>query len=226
MNFAVNITGPYFTLYQLRELGMGYFTFVVLEAVSAVATLFAVTHWGQAADRVGNRKILLLTSLLIPFIPLLWIPSSNLFYLGVVQSFGGLAWAGFNLCSVNYLFDATHQRNRVRYLSYFNAGMGLTAGMGALSGGYLLHLLPSLHRSPILCLFLISGLLRLTVSLVFMPRVKEARKVSKLPGVQLFHVLIGGRPLHRRVVHGRHFLFHLHPKLNKSQSRRANNGQK
>jgi MFS family permease len=226
MSFAVNIAGPYFTLYQLRELGMGYFTFVALEAVSAVATLFAVTHWGHAADRVGNRRILLLTSLLIPFTPLLWIPSSNLFYLAFVQAFGGLAWAGFNLCSVNYLFDATHQENRVRYLSYFNAGMGLTAGIGALLGGYLLHFLPSLHGSPLLLLFLISGLLRLVVSLVFMPQVKEVRKVSKLPAVQLFHVLIGGRPLHRRVVHRRHLQFHLHPRLHKPRLKGTNGRHK
>src|SRR5919106_493475 len=134
MSFAVNLAGPNFTLYQLRELGMGYFTFVALEAVSAFATLFAVTHWGQAADRVGNRKILLLTSFLIPFLPLLWIPTTNLLYLGMVLAFSGVAWAGFNLCSVNYLYDATRQGNRVRYLSYFNAGMGIAAGMGALTG--------------------------------------------------------------------------------------------
>ena len=225
MSFAVNIAGPYFTLYELRDLGMSYFTFVVLEAVSAVATLLAVTHWGRTADRIGNRRILLLTSLLIPFVPLLWIPSSNLVYLGVIQVFSGLAWAGFNLCSINYLFDATHEGNRTRYLSYFNAGMGLTAGMGALVGGYILHMLPSLHGSAILCLFLISGLLRLVISLAFMPRVKEVRKVSGLPAAQLFHILIGGRPVHRRGVHRRPFLFHQHPGLNKPHSRQANGRQ-
>ncbi|MBM3924387.1 MAG: MFS transporter [SAR202 cluster bacterium] len=48
MSFAVNIASPYFTLYQLRDLGMDYLTFVALEAVSTLATLVAITHWGQA----------------------------------------------------------------------------------------------------------------------------------------------------------------------------------
>ncbi len=208
MSFAVNIASPYFPVYQLRDLKMSYMTFAVLETLSSLATLLAITHWGQAADRAGNRKMLVLASFLIPFVPLLWLASANVYYLGLVQAFSGMAWAGFNLCSVNYLYDASAPMNRTRYLTYFNAGNGLAAGAGALLGGYLAPHLPAFQGYQILTLFLISGVLRLLVSLVLLPGVKEVRKVSDLPAAQLFHILIGGRPVNPRISHSPHFNYY------------------
>jgi len=210
MTFAVNIASPYFAVYQLRELKMSYLTFAALDTVSSVAMILAITHWGNAADKVGNRKMLAWASLMIPLIPLLWLVSPNVYYLGVVQAFSGVAWAGFSLCSLNYLFDATVPTNRTRYLGYFNAGSGLAAGLGALVGGYVAPHLPALQGSHILTLFLVSGLLRGLVTLVFGPGLKEVRRVSGLSGAELFHLLIGGRPVTRHAGHRRHFHIHHH----------------
>lgn len=138
---------------------------------------------------------------MIPLIPLLWIASSNFFYLILLQIFAGLAWSGFNLCSVNYLYDATNTRNRTRYLSLFNCGNGLATGAGALLGGFLASHLPYLRGSQILVLFLISGILRGVVAMVFLPQIKEVRKVSHVPAAQLFYILMGGHSVNRRPGH-------------------------
>lgn len=217
MGFAVNIASPYFTVYQLRDLKFSYLAFTALETVSSLATLLAITRWGQAADRAGNLKMLVLSSALIPFVPLLWLLSTNLAYLGLVQAFSGLAWAGFNLCSVNYLFDATTAENRTRYLGYFNACNGLAAGLGAFLGGYLAPHLPSFRGYQILTLFLISGLLRGMVSVAFLPGIREVRKVSTVNNAELFHILTGGRPVNRRISHRRHFHFHHHQSIQREQ---------
>lgn len=211
MSFAVNVASPYFTVYQLRDIQMSYLAFAVLETVSSVATILAVTHWGQAADRAGNLKAMYLASALIPLVPLLWLMSANLVYLGFVQAFSGFAWAGFNLCSVNYLYDATTPENRTRYLAYFNAGNGVAAGLGAFLGGYIAPYLPvQIMGSQVLVLFLISGVLRGVVSLVFLPRLKEVRKVGNVPAAELFHIMMGGRPVNRRISHRRPSHFHHH----------------
>lgn len=210
MSFVVNIASPYFTVYQLRDLKFSYLSFAALETLSSLATLFTITHWGRAADRAGNLKMMYLAAALIPLVPLLWIVSSNLAYLGLVQVFSGFAWAGFGLCSVNYLYDATTRENRTRYLGYFNAGNGMAAGLGALLGGYLAAHLPAFRGYQILTLFLISGILRGTVSIVFLRGLKEVRKVSELPAAELFHIMMGGRPVNRRISHRRISHFHHH----------------
>ncbi|MBI2854807.1 MAG: MFS transporter [Chloroflexi bacterium] len=210
MSFAVNIAGPYFTVYELRDLKFSYLTYAGLEAVSSVVTIFSVTHWGQAADRVGNSRIVRMTAALVPLVPLLWILSTNVAYLGLVQVFSGLAWAGYNLCTVNYLYDATTPENRTRYLAYFNAGNGISAGMGALTGGFLAPRIPALNGYPVLTLFLISGVLRGAVAAAFAPRIKEVRKVSNMPAAELFHMLLGGRPVNRRISHKQQAHVHYH----------------
>ncbi len=212
MSFVVNIASPYFTVYELRDLHFSYLTFAVLETGSSLAMLFAITHWGHAADKAGNYRILAISAYLIPAVPLLWLASSNLAYLGAVQLFSGMAWAGFNLCTVNYLFDATSSEDRTKYLAYFNAGNGIATGAGALLGGSLAPHLPAFLGYQILTLFLISGVLRLLVTVVFLPRIHEVRRVSKLPASQLFHILMGGRPVNRRLSHRRHaHLHHVRP---------------
>lgn len=208
MSFVVNIASPYFTVYQLQDLKFSYLSLAALETVSSVATIIAITHWGQSADRGGNLKMMYLASALIPLVPLLWILSTNLVYLGFIQAFSGFAWAGFNLCSVNYLYDATTQENRTRYLAYFNAGNGIAAGLGALLGGFVAPYIPALRGYQILSLFLVSGLLRGVVSIAFLPGIKEVRKVSKIPAAELFHIMMGGRPVNRRISHRRST--HLH----------------
>jgi MFS family permease len=210
MSFAVNIASPYFAVYQLQNLKMSYFMFAALGTASSVATLFTITRWGRAADRIGNMKVLFVTGALLPLIPLLWIISTNLVFLGVVQAFSGLVWAGFNLCSVNYLYDATGAGNRTKYLAYFNCGNGLAAGAGALIGGYLITHLPALMGYQVLSIFLISAILRGVASLIFLPRLKEVRRVSTVPAAQLFHILTGGRPVDRRFSHRRFSLIHHH----------------
>ena len=210
MNFAVNIASPYFAVYQLQDLKMSYFVFAALGTASSVATLFTMTRWGRAADRIGNLKVMFVTGAMVPLIPLFWLVSTNLVYLVIVQVFSGLAWAGFNLCSVNYLYDATGAEDRTKYLAYFNCGNGLAAGAGALLGGYLITHMPALMGYQVLSIFLISGILRGATSLIFLPRLKEVRKVSTVPAAQLFHILTGGRPVDRRLSHRRVSFFHHH----------------
>lgn len=210
MNFAVNIASPYFTVFQLKDLSLSYLQFAILQVISSIFTILAISHWGRAADRAGNLKVMILSSALIPMVPLLWIISPNFAYLGFVQAYSGLAWAGFNLCSVNYLYDATTTENRTRYLAYYNAGNGIAVGIGALLGGYLLPHLPPLMGHQLLSLFLISGILRIIVSILFLPHIKEVRRVRDVNASELFHILMGGRPVDRRASPRKHPVIHHH----------------
>jgi len=136
-----------------------------------------------------------MTSCLIPLVPLFWLFSKNLAYLGIVQAFSGLAWAGFNLCSVNYLYDATAPAKGPNISAILIAVTVWRPGSARCSG-------LSDDACPALTVikyygFLISGVLRATAALVFLPGLKEVRKVSTVLR-ELFHILTGGRPADRR----------------------------
>jgi len=85
MNFATNLAAPFFAVYMLQDLGFSYFTYVIVNASAALATFLSLNFWGKRADQFGNRSALILTSCLIPFIPLLWILDQHLYWLIPVQ---------------------------------------------------------------------------------------------------------------------------------------------
>jgi len=221
LNFVVNLAGPFFTPYMLRELKIDYLTYTILEVLAIAATLWAVTHWGDAADRAGNRKMLLVAGPIIGLVPLLWMVSSNLVVLGAVEIFTGFAWAGFNLLSTNYIFDATTSENRTAYLVYFTAGVSIASALGALTGGLMIGHVPQVMGSAILSMFLISAVLRLLLAAVFLPHIREVRPVRSLKAAELFHLLMGGRSVHRPLHQGR-----MHHQWRLSRHSERNNGSR
>lgn len=203
MNLVVNLAGPQFTPYMLRELHMSYLLFSVMGVATALGTVLTVTHWGYAADKVGNRRLLAGAGVLVAFIPLFWVVSSNRAFLGFAQFYGGVAWAGFNLTSANFLFDATTDRDRTAYLALYNTGAALAAMAGALLGGVLVGRLPLLLGSSALTLFAVSGALRLAVTIVFTPFIREVRRVSHFSNLEVFHLMLAGKPAHLHASQGR-----------------------
>jgi predicted MFS family arabinose efflux permease len=212
LNFAVNLAGPFFTPYMLRTLHFSYPVYASMFVLSAVGAVWAVSHWGNAADRGGNRRMVFVSGLMVGVLPLWWAVSGNPLYLGMVNFLGGVAWAGFNLTTINYLYDATTPQNRATYLACFNIGIGIATALGALTGGLVISHLPPITGSAFVTLFLISGCLRILSTCGLMPHIKEARKVKELSASEVFHLLLGGGPSHRphphfrsaRVLHAAH----------------------
>lgn len=211
LSFVVNLAAPYFTPYMLRDRGFDYLTFTLLVMAEIVGSVLSVTHWGAAADKVGNQKMLRISGILVGIVPLLWLLSNNVLWLTFAQFYSGIVWAGFNLVSVNFIYDATTLENRIAYLGYFNAGTGLAVAAGALGGGLIIRYVPELLDSAILSVFLVSGVLRLLTGFIFLPQIKEVRRVRVTKSAELFRILLGGSPAHRPSHHGRmHYSFRLH----------------
>lgn len=198
MNFATNLAGPFFAVYMLRDLRLNYLSYVAIMATATMANLTFMTFWGKRADRAGNIKVLKVTSVLVPIIPLLWIVNHHLYYLVLVQIISGFAWAGFNLASANFVYDASAPEHRMRYIALFNAINGGAICLGAVLGGYLAAYLPPLLGYQLLTLFLISGLLRGLVAATFLRRVSEVRRVPATSTTELLF----GRPSFAQATRG------------------------
>ncbi len=195
INFATFLAAPFFSVYMLRDLKFAYSTYTLITTSSTLTSLLTLPFWGNYADRVGNAKILKASALLLPLIPLFWLVSGNPIYLIFLNAFAGYAWSGFNLCAINFIFDAASPPVRTRCLGYFNFTNGIALFAGSLIGGYLATRLPGFFgRSPLLTLFFISGLLRILVNIIFHRRFKEVRKAEAIESKELFLIILGIKP--------------------------------
>jgi MFS family permease len=186
MSFSVNLASPFFAVLMLKDLSFSYLMYTLLTVTATLTVYLTIRRWGKHADRIGNIKIIKFTSLVIGIVPLLWIVNRNPIFLFIFQIISGFAWAGFNLCVLNFIYDAVSPQKRVRCISYFNVLNGLALCFGALIGGFLLSKLPPLFGHRILTLLFVSSLFRLTVGLFMPRRISEVRSVRHVSSNQLF----------------------------------------
>lgn len=194
MQTVVAVGSPFIAVYMLRDLNFTYVEFMVLSASTVLMQFLTLNAWGRISDAFGNRLILFVTGYAIPLIPAMWLLSYNFLYLIFVQLLSGLIWAGFNLSAGNFLYDLIPPKKRSTYLAFHNILTNLGIFTGALLGGYLGAVLPktftlfetnyNLH-SPLLWVFLLSCIGRLTIGLIFIPRIKEVRTVKPMTVTEL-----------------------------------------
>ncbi|MEX2126457.1 MAG: MFS transporter [Woeseia sp.] len=187
--FSVSIASPFFTVYMLRDLKFTYLAFTVNTATAIFAQFLTLAQWGRISDVFGNRRILAATGILIPLMPLLWVFSSNFWYLILVQAVSGFAWAGFSLSASNFVYDLIAPNRRASYLAIHNVIASIGIFSGAMLGGYLGAVLPTDLRigdyrlswlSPLTGVFVVSTLARAAVVIALIPKVREVRPVRDI----------------------------------------------
>ncbi len=180
MGFAASIASPFFAVYMLRNLGFSYITYMIITVSQTMFSLILIKAWGKFADKYGNYEVLKITSVLIPLYPILWLISSNpLFLVFGPALIGGIAWAGFNLSAGNFVFDSVTPQKRSLAVSYFHLLNGAGVFLGAGLGGILAKTINITFMDSLLFIFLISAFARMLVSLIFLPKIKEIRKIQK-----------------------------------------------
>ncbi len=184
----IMISSPFFTVYMLRDLQLDYLTYTLINSSSTISTIIFLPFWGRRADRAGNLKIIKITSYLLPTVPLLWLVSNNPWYLIGVNIFSGFVWSGFDLSSINFLYDTSDPGSRTKQIAVFNSIASLAASIGALAGGYIAPHLPEMLGFQLRTLFTVSGVLRGVVILLVLPIISEVRHVPK---IGMFRLLMG-----------------------------------
>lgn len=194
MHFSVNLASPFFPVLMLEHLSFSYALYAFLTVTASFTVCLMMGRWGRCADMVGNLRVLKVTSPLIGLIPLLWIFNRHPVFLFFAQAFSGFAWAGFNLCATNFIYDAVTPEKRTRCIAYFHVFNGLALGLGSLLGGFLIPRLPLLFGDKILSLLLISALLRIAVAFCMPRLLREVRRVESVGYGRLFLNVAGIRP--------------------------------
>ncbi len=187
LSFSTSISSPLLVVYLLRNLEFSYAVYMIIILAGTLFSLTVLELWGKLSDKYGNYKILCITSILIPTIPILWILSPSPIYLILMPSLiSGISWAGFNLTASNFVYDNVSPQKRGIASSYYNMLNGIGIFLGAGLGALLIKILATNYIEPILLIFIIGGITRMIVVFIFLPKIKEIRKTEKFTGSKTF----------------------------------------
>ncbi len=204
--FATNIAAPFFQVYLLRSLGYTYQLYAVMIAINAIAAILTFSYWGRLSDAFGNKKILFATGLLVPLVPLAYLLASSPLHIAIAEAVSGIAWAGFNLATFNYVLEFSPSYNRARYIAYYNVLIGLATFGGALLGSFLIEsnfILAGLAGIPLL--FALSTAARFLCIIAILPAVADSKPLPGLDNRRFFVNAVINYPMnevHSSVVSG------------------------
>lgn len=199
MHVCVLIAGPYFVMYLLRDLQFSYLEYGMWLAAGVLGQFSTLKRWGACGDRFGNKRILVINGFLVPFLPMCYLISTNLYFLLAVNFGGGIIWAGLSLSLQNYVFDAVRTEDRAKGVAIWNTVNAVGWFAGAMLGSWLAMVAPSDIRllgvhlalaSNLPVVFFISGMLRLIVSLSLLGTFQESRAVESASSRELFRELL------------------------------------
>jgi MFS family permease len=203
---GVGFSIPFFNPHMLKNLSMSYLEIGVFSVIISVTAFAAYRYWGIAIDRVGNRSVMIVCTVIIITIPLFWLlPQPGIIWpvwlLGILT---GIGWSGFNLTAFNLPIALSPRENRAFYLALYSVITGVAIfSMATLSGLVADSLsatyvnVKGLKLVNYHFIFIISAFIRLS-SLFFVKRVKEPRDV----GVPVLIQIIGRAVAHKLTAGG------------------------
>ena len=173
LNGGAYLTGPFFATFVLRDLQCDYFTYVMFPICAIVTSMTFVHFWARVADRWGNMLVIRLTSMLLAFLPLLYLGNGRLWPMYIGWLLGGVAWSGLNLATFNLVTETATPRRRVRCYAYLQATIGIMVAIVMFVVGAVADHLPRLFHHQLQTVFLCSFVLRLLPALGMIFLVKE-----------------------------------------------------
>jgi len=154
-------------------------------------SILVMELWGKLADKYGNYRIMCITTIAIPIIPILWILHHSPVYLIFVPALvSGASWAGLNLAAGNYVYDNMTPQKRGLAVSYNNMLQGIGVFFGAGLGAILIKSLTIRFIEPLFLIYIISSIAGMIVVSIYLPKIKEVRKTQKFKGEKVLRNIL------------------------------------
>ncbi len=177
-NFALNVAGPFFNIYLVHDLKASMIQVGILTAATSLSSLPALRVFGPLADRWGPRRIILITSLLIPILPIAWIFVPSPWYVLAINLFSGVLWSGFSMCVLNLLLQISPHAERARFSAVHQIVVAVSLALGAAFGGWVVTVF------GFKAVFAISGIGRFIAALIFARFVTETIPLPALAKIR------------------------------------------
>ena len=200
MNFAFEIAAPFYVVYMLKNLSIGYEWFAIAVVIGAVFRATTQQYWGRMEDKFGSRKILIICGIMTCFIPFFWIFASSIFHVIMIKIYDGVIYSGFELIIFNYLLDVTPAKNRPKYVAAHSFVTGIGLVLGSMLGAFLVFNLEAssfMWFAGLQIVFLVSFSFRLAFSFMLLAiRNIDYKKSDSLPVGYVFWQALAVEPVH------------------------------
>jgi MFS family permease len=198
INFTVVMLNPIIQVYLLQGLKLNYIEYTIVTMTATIATYIFMTYWGGLSDRFGNRRILIVTAVAMPFMALAWVFVRPVWALVILQLISGFVTSGFNLATTNYIFDATPKSVLPKVMAYFQTLFTAFGFLGSMFSGLLVDLFKAQGwqwgwLNAYLMAFAVAAVLRGLIMIFFSRRIHEVRDTEKSPGLTYFYLY---KPFH------------------------------
>ncbi|HEX8825434.1 MAG TPA: MFS transporter [Archangium sp.] len=173
-NAALGLAGPFFTLYLLEDLKLG-FTLVALQgSTTALARMLSAPLWGGLIDRLGARAVLRACCSGLVLSPLLWVLAGpdRWWPIALDALLSGVLLSGHGLAAFALPLAVAPSRERPFYHAAFAMTGGAAFALASAVGGLLVQTFPSSHPllgypcSALQLTFLVAALARGCAALV------------------------------------------------------------
>lgn len=162
MQWAVQISGPYFNPYMLGQIGISYFNYMLLVAFSFAGKIVAYPMCGRLAYRYGTKRLLYVGAIGIFPLAGMWLYANDFHEMLALQFVGGVTWAAFELATLLTFFEKVRKEERTSILTVFNFLHSAALVGGSLMGGALITWLGK-NPHAYLAVFALSSCLRVFV---------------------------------------------------------------
>ena len=180
LTFGQWIAKPFFSVYMLTQLHFSYSLFMIITLSSSLIGLITFPLLGKFSDKFGNLRLIQMGAFIIPLLPFFWmLYNTPLQIFFGIQILSGLSWTAFNLATANFIFDNSSSKMRGKYVAIYNFLIGLATIGGGLLGSIAISFIPISFMNSYHFIFLLSGIVRATVVITLLRRIKEVRVVSK-----------------------------------------------
>jgi MFS family permease len=174
-NFSLNIAGPFFNVYLVQNLHADAAMVGITAIASSVATMLAQRKLGDLNDRWGARRLTMISGLLIPIVPLLWVFINSAWYVIPINLLSGVLWGAYSLASFNYLLQLVPRERMARFSALFQIIVTVSLGIGAAVGSLVVT------QFGFQGVFTLSSIGRLLAALLFVWLIRNPRRAPALP---------------------------------------------
>ncbi len=161
-SLSLQAAGPFFAVYQMRNLGANVFHIGALSSIGAFTGMVGQRIWGVQNDRRGAVWVMRVTGLVIPGISLAWAVIPSWWYLPAVEAVSSFLWSGYWLANFNLLLRMSPDTDRSRFVAVYQSVVSIASFIGPVLGGIVVTMF------PIKDLFFASGVTRFGISLLFL----------------------------------------------------------
>jgi MFS family permease len=195
MQVAVQISGPYFTPFMLKQEGWSYVTYMLLIGLSFLGKVLALPLWGRLGQRIGATRLMWVGGLIIVPISGFWLASdllseihwtvagvtisAQLLCIAAIQLLSGVTWAAYELAMALLFLHGIPRKQRTSMLTLYHFGNAAAMVAGALIGLSVFRLLGEAH-STYMTLFVLSSVMRLAMVPLLL-RIRETPATPSTP---------------------------------------------